>query len=347
MNLSVVIVTAGRFELFQRTLITAIQALPRDSEIVVLVNGIEHTDTVTWLESFADSRVQVSVLSRRARSDARNRAIARARGKIIHILDDDVRVPLELFDRVMERFDRDESLDVLGGPNLTPGDTRWPASLFGAILCSAFVAPRVRFRYSPKGRSSATEHQLILCNLAFRRDTLFGSRGFWPNLKSNEENLLLHQLSRVGRRIEYDPKVFVFHERRKTLAGFLAQIFSYGTGRGQQTYLAPTSLRGPFVLAPLAPVLLVFSIYWPSVLLAAVGVHQALAFAFSLATLELRALGLRGMIGVPLSLLVHAVYVSGVWWGLAIAWSSRVGAGAAEPSRLSATFQHSIPVKER
>ncbi|MBI1860151.1 MAG: glycosyltransferase [Deltaproteobacteria bacterium] len=338
MKLSVVMVTAGREALFRRTLCSVLIDLPESSEVRVVVNG-DHPGTLRWLEGLADPRLSFLTVPNESRCQARNRAISATTGEILYVFDDDVIVPRGLFRLVIDRFDSDAGLGVLGGPNLTPPDTKGLARLCGAIMASAFATPRVRFRYGAGSarRFVATEHHLILCNLALRRSEFAKSQGFFPNLRSNEENLLLHQLSHIGTRLEFDRDAFVYHERRGTLTGFVRQIHSYGVGRGQQTFLAPSSFSWMFAIPSIALLVGAALGVWAPVILAELLIIHALASVLSAAICcETRRLGIGLLASIPLTLLIHFTYGCGVIQGLVGMALSPKKARRGRPSELTA-----------
>lgn len=111
----------------------------------------------------------------------------------------------------------------------------------------------MRNRYRSTGTlRRTTEQELILCNLAFRRELFLASGGFDERLYPNEENELLDRISAAGHKLMHDPAMAVVRSQRPTLSAFMRQMRSYGRGRAQQTLLA-----GPRSLISFAPLLFV------------------------------------------------------------------------------------------
>ncbi len=215
-------------------------------------------------------------------SRQRNQAAQQAQGDLLYFLDDDSRPVPEVLALCARAFE-DSGVAVVGGPSLTPSGDSSLQQLFGAALTSFFGAGAVRNRYRSIGSQRiTTEQELILCNLAFRRELFLASGGFDERLYPNEENELLDRIVATGHKLLHDPSMAVERSQRPTLKAFIRQMYAYGRGRAQQTLLAgPRSLISfaPlfFVCYLLALPLLPSGVVWMLPLLA----YAALALAFS------------------------------------------------------------------
>lgn len=251
MKLSIFMLTHGRLSLLKPCLRSVLDALPAESEVVVVLNG-SHPETARWLAEVCDDRVRWLEKREELPGQCRNLAFTVCRGEIIHFLDDDVVVPPDIFSNLLMRFATDPDVAILGGPNITPADSPWNEKLYGAMMTSAFAAPMIRRRYMSHARENereTSERELILCNLAMRKAMIPPAVRFRDTLLCNEENLFLYDCRRHRLKIRFSAAIFVEHRRRGTLSRFLAQILRYGTGRGQQTAIAPRSCH-PAFLAP-------------------------------------------------------------------------------------------------
>lgn len=230
-------------------------------ELVLLMNGENAAVDQEMRSLHAEAPVPALLL----KSDelrpgfARSLAIPYTRGDVVLFLDDDV----ELFQDVVSRAARlfqDPELIAAGGANLTPPDSEPLARASGAVLESIWGTLAMRFRYKKsKIARICNEHYLILCNLAVRRSALLTLGGF-PNghLVSNEENVLLQQLSRAGNKMRTDPELAVYHRRRSTWRGIAQQSRKYGFGRAQNILLQPETVRAFYFL----PTVLMLSLVW-------------------------------------------------------------------------------------
>jgi cellulose synthase/poly-beta-1,6-N-acetylglucosamine synthase-like glycosyltransferase len=171
-------------------------------------------------------------------SRQRNIAAREARGDILYFLDDDALVVPGALKRISRCFD-DERVAAVGGPSLTPpSDSHFQRAIAWA-LASRFGGGAVRNRYRSVGVLRATDdRELILCNLAFRRETYLTFGGLDERLYPNEENELIDRLLKSGARLLHDPGLIVRRSQRATLAAFIRQMKTYGRGRAEQTLIS-------------------------------------------------------------------------------------------------------------
>lgn len=181
----------------------------------------------------------------------RNRAIGRAAGGIFAFTDDDCIVTANWLAAAAVFFDAHPDYDAVGGPQLTPPGSGFAERVSGYALASPFGAYAAHARYAPRPANlQATESELSSANLfvtraALERHGLFDAR-LWPN----EETELLERMAQRGAKIAYHPAIAVYHRRRRTLWGFAAQCFGYGTGRARQTLITGRRLPAAGVLVP-------------------------------------------------------------------------------------------------
>ena len=182
--------------------------------------------------------VEVIVAEGRCPSRQRNTAAAAASGEILYFLDDDSLTFTGFLERVSRHF-ADNTVTVVGGPSLTPaGDSAFQRA-FGAALGSLVGGGGVRARYRKSGSVRETDDaELILCNLAVRRDVFAAHGGFDERLYPNEENELLDRIRLNGGRLIYDPDFAVTRSQRPTIHAFIRQLFRYGRGRAEQTLIS-------------------------------------------------------------------------------------------------------------
>ncbi len=180
-------------------------------------------------------------------SRQRNEAVQQAQSEIVYFLDDDSLPVADLVAR-LERHFADERVVAVGGPSLTPPQDSVLQQAFGCALATPLGAGGVCNRYRSSGTvRQTTERELILCNLAFRRDAFLAAGGLDERLYPNEENELLDRLQRQGKILLHDPQLVVVRSQRPSLAAFAYQMFRYGRGRAQQTRLAGMSGLMPLV----------------------------------------------------------------------------------------------------
>lgn len=177
----------------------------------------------------------------------RNQAVQQAAGEIIYFLDDDAMVVPDALQRLARHF-ADPQVVVVGGPSLTPSTDTLLQRAIAAALASPLGAGGVRNRYRAVGTvRRTTERELILCNLAIRREAFLANNGLDERLYPNEENELLDRLYKAGGILLHDPGLAVERSQRTSLAAFVRQMFRYGRGRSEQTRIAGLNGLMPFV----------------------------------------------------------------------------------------------------
>jgi succinoglycan biosynthesis protein ExoA len=249
-------------------------------------------------------------------SRQRNAAANGARGEIIYFLDDDSHVAadcLTLCAQIME----DHTVAVAGGPSLTPSSDSLLQQIIGSALSSLLGAGAVRNRYRACGVTrDTTEKELILCNLAIRRNVFIDSGGFDERLYPNEENELLDRIVSRGMKLVHAPGMAIHRSQRRTLRLFIRQMFAYGRGRAQQTLIA-----GPGTIIGFAPLLfLLYLALLPLVpctrlTLVPLFAYLVLVLGFSAAAV-IRSGSLSRLLLVPLYPLMHISNGWGLLYGL-------------------------------
>jgi len=182
---------------------------------------------------------------------ARNYGVRQARAPLLFFLDDDIECYQDIATAAVDLF-RDPALQAAGGANLTPPNSTALARATGGMMASRFGAASMSQRYRLLAEGGpASEHGLILCNLAVRRAVFESERGFATHMISNEENVLLQRLEGRGSRLWSSPRLAVYHCRRDTWKGLCSQAAKYGSGRAQNLILLPESMSALYFL-PLA-----------------------------------------------------------------------------------------------
>ncbi len=214
-------------------LLSVVIAVRPDQKLIHAVDSARRLD-------YPPDRMEMLVARGRQPSAQRNAAIRRARGDWIYFLDDDSMPCPGNARRLLPHAD-DHRIVAVGGPSLCPPDASALELAFGAVMAHplAFGPSAARYRATGVVRDS-TEKELILCNLFMRRDVLLASGGFDEALYPNEENALMDDLLKQGRRLIYDPGLWVFRRPRPTFAAFTRMVFTYGRGRAEQIRLHPS-----------------------------------------------------------------------------------------------------------
>jgi GT2 family glycosyltransferase len=256
-------------------------------------------------------------------SRQRNMAVKNATGEIVYFLDDDSLVPPDTFMKIVSRFG-EGGIDVIGGPSIPPSEDKFLQQCFASCFASPFGGFNIRHRHRRSGSfRGATERELISCNLAMRREVYINENGLNENLYPNEENEFLDRLHSKGYGLFYDPDIYVFRSMRIGFIDFFKQIFTYGRGRMDQTFINPVFIK-IYHFVPLAFVLYLFSL--PFCLLSnwlcnfyyflPLFIYTILNLGFSLKVAIEKRAWRYGVLMPPVFFACHTAYGLGSLWGL-------------------------------
>ena len=236
--------------------------LPTISVVIPHKPGLEEVRVLESLKAvdYPRDRYEVIVAEGFHPSKQRNQAVAKSRGEIVVFFDDDVTPDPQVFKRFVATFEEFPDAAVVGGPSVIPPTDNFWQQCFARVMRSRVTMGRSIARYESNGRRRATnESELILCNVAMRREAFVKAKGFDERLWPNEENEMFERLQLFGYRLIYDPEAAVFRSHRPTLKHFVRQLFGYGRGRMGQTIIRP-SLTCMIRMVPAAFVLYLASL---------------------------------------------------------------------------------------
>ena len=298
-------------------IITVIIAAPPNQAEVLSVSAARQLD-------YPADRLEIIVARGKQPSVQRNVALRAARGEWIYFLDDDAVTPSDNLLRA-EKFLSNPAVAMVGGPNVCPPGAPLLEQVFAVVLASWLAFGPSRARYTPVGRERDTgEKELILCNTLARRDALLELGGFNEALYPNEENALMDELQKRGRRLVYDPNFIVHRRPRRTLKAFLKMLRTYGRGRAEQFRLHPTPGSALNFVPPLfclyLAVLAVVSCLNISnslrlIIVAPLLIYFVATILQTLASMK-NAGVMRVLLAWPLLLASHIFYGLGFWRGL-------------------------------
>ena len=180
----------------------------------------------------AQGCAEIIVANRGNKSEARNAAAKEASGEILVFFDDDVVLRKHCIEELLEPFS-DEKVAIVGGVNIAFPEADFREKIGGALLASTVTMFRSAARYTPRGNIRETdESEIILCNMAIRKDVFFKAGGFPLDCIPCEENVLINNVQKLGYKVIYNPFAIVFHDRPRVFVPYFKKIFGYGKGRG-------------------------------------------------------------------------------------------------------------------
>lgn len=160
----------------------------------------------------------------------RNLALQDARGEILIFIDDDA-YPANDFLEILDGDFGEKDIVAVGGPALTPKESKFWARVSGATFLSS-LSGGFPERYRPMGKKKFVADWPSV-NLSIRKDVFEEIGGFACEFWPGEDTKLGHDLlTRKKSRILYDPKLIIYHHRREGLLKHIRQISAYGLHRG-------------------------------------------------------------------------------------------------------------------
>lgn len=190
-------------------------------------------------------------------SKQRNEAVQKANGEWLYFLDDDSIINEVTINQFLLTKNLYGNADVIGGPSVLPR----PADIFQEsvqfVFSSDFGIGPLKSRYYSHGLiRETTEKELILCNMAIKKETFLKLGGFNENLYPNEENEFLARVAKYKMQIIYSPLMYVERQHRKNFKELADQMINYGKGRTRH-FLFSKNYRDYIYFAPMMCFLIV------------------------------------------------------------------------------------------
>ena len=241
-----------------------------------------------------------------------------AAGELLAFIDDDAYPEKSWLSGAVGHFGQQQVAAVVG-PAVTPGTDGLLQKASGCVYSSFLGSGGYRLRYVPMESQEVDDYPS--CNFIVRKSVFEEVGGFsteyWPG---EDTKLCLDLTTHLNKKIVYDPKVLVYHHRRKLFRPHLKQIWNYAVHRGYFARKLPeTSRRLSYFLPSLLLLGVVFGIplsFLNPVIriafLSALGVYVGMALVSATEARDMRM--------VPLIFLgiasTHVVYGMGFMKGL-------------------------------
>lgn len=233
-------------------------------------------------------------------AEKRDMGAKESSGEILAFLDDDAYPRSDWFVKATKWFDNNK-IAAVGGPAVTPENDSILQKASGEIFSSFLGGGFFTYRYIPGKVRQVDDYPSV--NFLIRKD-IFEKLGgfdshFWPG---EDTKLCLDIVKKINKKIIYDPKVLVWHHRRKLFGPHLKQIANYATHRGYFAKKLPeTSLR--------------ISYFIPSFF--TLGIFFGLPFIFFNNIFRIIYFGILVIYGLALFITATKVIIKGKGWGLA------------------------------
>jgi cellulose synthase/poly-beta-1,6-N-acetylglucosamine synthase-like glycosyltransferase len=297
------------------------ESLPKVTVLIPARPDMPEVDAVAAARrlDYPPDKLEILLARGRQPSVQRNTGMREAGGEILYFLDDDSMPPPGNLRRAVRHFS-DPDVEVVGGPNVCPPDAPPLEQVFALVLSSWIAFGPSRARYVPVGAVRATgEKELILCNMLARRKTMLDLGGFNEALYPNEENALMDEIQKRGKKLLYDPGLIVHRRPRRNFGAFIRMVRTYGRGRAEQFRVTPTPGSALNFIPPLFCVYLAFL----PLLIWLAGMWMAIPLLAYVLTLVVQWILLipaggvmRALCAVPVIVMANILYGIGFWCGL-------------------------------
>lgn len=272
-EISVAVCTRNRADVLPRCLESlANQSADKELFEVLIIdnNSTDLTKEITLEFCKKHSNFGYVFEEKQGHSQARNRAIAEAKGKYIAYIDDDAIADKEWLQSIFDCFNQTNA-DVTGGPVHVFVEN--PKNLmFFKNKSSDFYLGSERKRMIPPG----FDFGFSTCNICFKKSLFDELGGFSEDfgivngkLQMGEDSEMGYRLLKAGKVFYYEPKMIVQHQlRTKELefTGILKRSYNTGKGIGKiiKNDISPMKklkkTAAPFVYA--FEFLFLFPFYW-------------------------------------------------------------------------------------
>jgi Glycosyltransferase like family 2 len=235
-------------------------------------------------------------------AEKRDLAITETAGGFLAFIDDDAYPRQDWLRRALELFE-DPTVGALGGPGLTPPQSRFGQRASGAFYESWLGSGPYRYRFRQGAGRDVDDYPAY--NLVIRWEAAEAVAGWGTGFYGGEDTVICLELIRAGWRIAYDPELVVYHYRREIWGPHLRQIGNVGLHRGYFVKAYPeTSLRLSYFLPTFGTAAL--ALLMGASLVSATG-RRLLAFGMGTYLVSGFALGLVEHDDAPVALLLPAV----------------------------------------
>jgi glycosyltransferase involved in cell wall biosynthesis len=240
-SVSVVVTVKNEAESIQ-TLLDSLGQQTRPAEEIVIVDGGSTDGTLQALRRAGPSIRALEAPGANI-SQGRNAAIRAATHDVILVTDAGVVLPDTWVERLVEPFERDSSVAMVGGFFESA-----PESIFEWAL-GATTLPR---KDEIDARTFLPSHRSV----AFRR-SVWDALGGYPEWLDYCEDLLFDmQVREAGHRVLFEPRATVSFRPRPSVKAFALQYFRYARGDGKalillERHLIRYAVYGSALLVPL------------------------------------------------------------------------------------------------
>lgn len=232
--ISVIIPTKNNAESLDKCLSSLRKQNFRNFEIIV-VDGHSKDNTKAVAKKY---KAKFLYENFGTRGGACNVGAEHAKGDILVFTDDDCTFPRDWLTKINNEFKKDRELIVLGGNDIINRN----ATYFEEALYQLDLAKKLPKQIWKRLRG---------CNTAYRKE-FFLEEKFNSKLRGIEETELHHRMMKKNFKMKFDPRIFVYHKRRKGFKALFLRFYTNGKSKIQLVKLNRALLSLSDIVAPLA-----------------------------------------------------------------------------------------------
>ncbi len=180
-------------------------------------------------------------------AEKRDIALTKANGELCAFIDDDAYPEKNWLKNALIHFQHPQ-IAAVGGPGVTPEEDGYLEQLTGLTYESFFCGGHARHRFIPESMRFVVDFPAY--NLIVKKNVLKEIGGYGSHFYGGEDTFLCLKIIKKGYKILYDPKVIVYHHRRKLFMPYLKQIANIGKHRGYFAKKYPVTSRSLSYVLP-------------------------------------------------------------------------------------------------
>ena len=247
-----IIIPAITWEFFTEQCVTICSALFPESEIILVID--DDSRVKTSLKNLTIIK-QGGTIARK-----RNTGVRAAKTNFIAFIDSDAFPNKDWLSSAIETLNTDESVGMVGGPNISPLSQEPQRNLVGMATKSWLVAGKWNF-YKSENSTARYCDNLPSCNLVLHRQLFEQLNGMNEALEVGEDTDFCARIIAGGYRVYFNPKAIVYHYDRK-IVPYLLQRIVRGAGVFELISGSSAQKKNPYTYLLLQPVFTI--LFWMS-----------------------------------------------------------------------------------